>query len=274
MRKKTDVFNDREKISYFLKPEKEKTTKWFMKAFYVLAPVPVFLIFELLVKKESVAAAATAMTVLCIMAAVVMYCRAVFKSYHSLIYCDDEYYAEVQGMQDWKLVIMKLLISVVWLTAFVLVVILLFFMHFKLLEGMPASALDNELISTSTGFVGETFGEGIYLTFSVVSIFLQSITLISIAHMAASASHLKFCIRYKTLAGIFVFVAMYFFESDFVTLIKRMLIGFCGGIENVMMLDTAEYMHILMIIEAVSYVLLIALNVVITCYLMNKKYKE
>lgn len=108
----------------------------------------------------------------------------------------------------------------------------------------------------------------------MVSIFFQAITLISIAYVAASASHVKFCVRYKTLAGIFVFVAMYFFENDFATVIKRMMIRLWGGVENVMSHDVVNSIEILMMVEAISYILVIMLNAAITCYLLKRKYKE
>lgn len=104
------------------------------------------------------------------------------------------------------------------------------------------------------------------------SIFLQAVTLISITYLAASTSHVKFCVRYKTLAGIFVFVVMYYFENDFALVLKRTLIGLWGGAANV--LETDGYMYIFTAVETFSYILLISMNVVLACYMLKNKYKE
>lgn len=274
MRKKTDTIDSETRARDLLKLENEKTRKWFMSPFYSMAPVPVALAIEFFVKSKAVASAATALIVLCVMVSLVIYSQAMFKAYHNLLYHDDRYCQRVESVPSWKIVLLKLCVSTAWFIVFVAVVLMIFFIHSQLLERMPSNVMDAEVISSAVGFVDENFGKDIYLTFSMVSIFFQAITLISIAYVAASASHVKFCVRYKTLAGIFVFVAMYFFENDFATVIKRMMIRLWGGVENVMSHDVVNSIEILMMVEAISYILVIMLNAAITCYLLKRKYKE
>lgn len=254
--------------------ERETSTKWFMTAFYGMALIPVFLLAEFFGRNVTLASVTSAVLVVSLMAGMILYSRAMFKSFHYCIYCDADYQSRIDGVSMLRLVLFKLGIGVAWLFLFFVVAGIVLWLHTMLLNRMPEQVMEAELIAVTVQWVTQNFGTGIYLIFTVVSLFFQAITLVSLTHVAASASHLRFCNSYKALAGMFLFVLLYFFENDFAVVLKRMIMQGFGGIENLLTQNGRQAaLGIITGIEVIVYLMVTLVNVMITCYFLKKTKK-
>lgn len=249
-----------------------QSRKWFIKMFYALAAVPVALAVELCVRQSSVASAVTGIIVLSIMVSAVFYSWAMFKSFHYRIFYGEER-EENCAYFSWKFLLSRMGEAVLWLLALIVVIAAILFLHAGILGRMPKEVLEAEAVQTGIRFISENLGTGIFLAFSIISLLFQAIVLISITYTAAAASHLRYFERYKTLAGIFVFVLLYFFENDFSGALKKIMISGIGGIEKVMSQDVNGAIVAITGVELAACLIVTAINLLMTRYFLKKTEK-
>lgn len=248
------------------------TTNWFMRMFYVMAAVPVALIVEVVAESSITASAASAVLMVSIMAAILTYCWAMFKSFHSGVYSQADGLCALER-SSCRFVVAKLASAAAWFIVLFLAVAVVLFMHITILERMPEAAAKSDLAQLVMTSINDSFGRGVFRVFSAASLLFQAVVLVSITYAAAVVSHLKVFERYKALAGIFVFVLFYFFENDFAGTLKRMIARGFGGIEELMSINVKGAVGILTGIEFFVYLAITAINIAITCYFL-KKLKE
>lgn len=244
--------------------------QWFLRPFYFMAIVPPALALEFLVKSSAAAAAASALIVICLMVSAVVYSWAMFKSFHHGLYCDIDYCRSLQGVSAASFVFIKLASAILWLFVFAMAAAMILFLHSSLLSRLPQDVTESEIVQLGMNFVSETFGTGTYLVFSALSLFLQAIVLVTITYVAATVSHLSFCSSYKPLAGLFVLVLLYFFENDFATVLKRLLMKSIGGVEDLVSQNLKSALGAITGIEFIAYAAIILINIGITCYFLKK----
>ena len=249
-----------------------RSRDWFVRMFYSLAAAPVALIAEVLLKKSSVISVAGGVILLSVMASVVFYSWAMFKSFHYRIFCHESD-AECQNdnqFSSWRFLLARMGEAIAWLLALVIVIAAIFFAHVTILKRMPEEAVRTESIQAASGFISENLGTGIFLGFSVISLLFQAIVLISITYTAAAASHLNCFARYKTLAGIFVFVLLYFFENDFSAALKKIMISGLGGIERVMAQSVSRAISVITGTELAATLIITGINLLLIRYFLKK----
>ncbi len=247
----------------------EKNKNWFMRMFYCLAAVPFLLVLELCVRKSGVVAGAMGLTALSVMLSLIFYSAAVFHTFHNPVFQDEEYSGRGGGSLP-RFVLAKLAEAALWLLGLAGAVCVIGLMQSRLLRMMPQEIMRAEPIRQGLLFVEETFGSGIYLAFSAVSLFLQALVLISLMYAAAVTSHFRFFERYKTLAGIFIFVLLYVFESDVSAALKKAMANWFGGIQMLLQESPHKMIGILTGIELAAYLCMVTMNVLLACYCLKK----
>lgn len=246
---------------------------WFMRMFYCLAAVPPLLVLELCVRQREVVVWAIGLTVLSIMLSLIFYSAAVFRAFHHPIFQEEGHSCKDITRSFPRFVLAKLAEAALWLMGLTAAVCGISLMQSRIFSIMPEEIMQTEAIRQGLLFVRETFGSGAYLAFSAVSLFLQALVLISIIYAAAAASHFQFFERYKTLAGIFIFVLLYVFESDVSAALKKRMANGFGGIRDLLLESPHKMIGILTGIEMTAYLCMILMNVLLACYCLKKLKK-
>lgn len=252
-----------------------KNSSWFLRMFYCLAAVPMAFVLELCLKSSAAVLFTAGILMVSVTLSIIFYSWAMFKAFHYPIFraAGDTWGERMAGQgspENLNFVLKKLAEAVLWLAALLLVFGAIAFLQLCILKTMPQAIMQEEVIQQGSCFIKETFGSGIYLAFSAASLFLQAIVLISITYVSAAAAHFSFFERYRTLAGIFIFVLLYVFENDVSAALKKIMAQCFGGIQNLMLQSPRQAMGMLTGIEAAACGVMLLINILLIGYCLKK----
>lgn len=252
-----------------LKKDGRETAKLFFRPFYVLLPLCLFLMVEALFKNTGTIGLVSISMPLLILTAMGFLVVAIFKLYHHYIFKHADYMTSFHLKAPYQLVLSKLALSSLWLAAFYCVCTIYIKVH--LLIAGDALLAGAGMLQDPIQILEQAFGTGLMGIFSILTMLIQSIALISTLYLACTLSHLKFFETYKTLAGIFALVAIFFAEGQLMASCRILVVNGIGGVENILTLPLLSSMTVFFSIELFLTLLFIAIKTYFTCVFLLKR---